>query len=50
VENVSSSKHRKRNKCVAASGEVKNLVLGEYLSIAEVVEMADKIVVGKSYG
>jgi hypothetical protein len=37
MENVSISKHRKRNKCVVASGEVKYLVLGEYLSIAEVV-------------
>ena len=35
---------------MAASGEVTNLVLGEDLSIDEVVEMADKIIVGKSYG
>jgi len=50
VENVFSSKHQKINKCVVYFGEVKNVILGEDLSIAEVVIMANKTFVGKSYG
>jgi hypothetical protein len=50
LSNVYVSKHRRKNKCVVVSQEDSNLILGEDLSMAEVVEMEDKIVVGKAYG
>jgi hypothetical protein len=45
-----SNKRRKRNKCIGAINESSNLILGEDLSMAEVLELADKHVVGKVYG
>jgi len=47
---ASSSKHKKKKKCIWLSPEDPNLILGEYLSMAEIVEMENKTVVGKVYG
>ena len=44
-----SNKRRKRNKCIGAIADSSNLILGEDLSRAEVLELADKSVVGKVY-
>jgi hypothetical protein len=44
------NRRRKRNKCIGVISDSSNLILGEDLSMAEVVEMADKSVVGKVYG
>jgi hypothetical protein len=43
-------KHQKKNKCIGVFSDSSNLILGEDLSMEEVVEMADKYVVGKVYG
>jgi hypothetical protein len=46
----SSNRRRKRNKCIGVVTDSSNLILGEDLSMAEVLELADKSVVGKVYG
>jgi hypothetical protein len=46
----SGFKRQKRSKCNGLSSEYSNLILREDLSMAEVVELANKTVVGKSYG
>jgi hypothetical protein len=46
----SINKHRKQNKCIGVFSDSSNLILGKDLSMAEVVEMEDKLVVGKVYG
>jgi hypothetical protein len=38
----SSIRHRKRNKCIREVSDSSNLIVGEDLSMAEVLEMADK--------
>jgi hypothetical protein len=43
-------KFHKWNKCIGVVSDSSNLILGEDLSMEEVVEMADKLVVGKVYG
>jgi hypothetical protein len=45
-----SNRCRKRNKVIDVVSDTTNLILGEDLSMAEVLELADKSVVGKVYG
>jgi len=44
----SGYKHPKRSKCIRISSDTSNLILGEDLSMFEVVKMANKYVVGKT--
>jgi len=47
---VPESRQRKRNKCVGSSKSNLNFTLDNDLTLSGVVEMADKTLVGKSYG
>jgi hypothetical protein len=47
VATPSGFKHWKRSKCIGLSSKTSNLIMGEDLSMAEVVEMAINLWWGK---
>jgi hypothetical protein len=45
-----SHRKRRRNKCISAAAIESNIILGQDITMAEALDMADKTLVGKSYG